>query len=67
MGHILGLKRCKVADEVRDVSNTYEDPLARSVRRRLRMNGIASGIPCVTWDSLSESNLMRKAQSRILH
>lgn len=31
----------------RDISNTYEDPLARSVRRRLRINGIHGGIPTV--------------------
>lgn len=30
-----------------DLSNTYEDPLARSVRRRLRINGITGGIPTV--------------------
>jgi hypothetical protein len=30
-----------------DISNTYEDPLARSVRRRLRANKVPSGIPVV--------------------
>ncbi|KAG8695224.1 hypothetical protein FRC09_009289 [Ceratobasidium sp. 395] len=30
-----------------DISNTFEDPLARSVRRRLRLDGIESGIPVV--------------------
>ncbi|KAG8906775.1 hypothetical protein FRB99_006152 [Tulasnella sp. 403] len=30
-----------------DISNTYEDPLARSVRRGLRMDGILDGIPVV--------------------
>lgn len=28
-----------------DISNTFEDPLARSVRRRLRLEGVESGIP----------------------
>ncbi|GMK56173.1 hypothetical protein CspeluHIS016_0300130 [Cutaneotrichosporon spelunceum] len=32
--------------QIADISNTYEDPLARSVRRRLRANGV-SGIPTV--------------------
>lgn len=35
------------AHAARDISNTYEDPLARSVRRRLRINGISGGIPTV--------------------
>ncbi|KAB5592675.1 hypothetical protein CTheo_3875 [Ceratobasidium theobromae] len=30
-----------------DISNTFEDPLARSVRRRLRLEGVESGIPVV--------------------
>ena len=38
----------------RDISNTYEDPLARSVRRRLRLNGVSSGVP-------SDSSFPRKA------
>ncbi|CAE7123394.1 unnamed protein product [Rhizoctonia solani] len=34
-------------DPFSDISNTFEDPLARSVRRRLRLDGIESGIPVV--------------------
>lgn len=30
-----------------DISKTDEDPLAKTVRRRLRMNGISKGITCV--------------------
>jgi len=30
---------------ISDISSTYEDPLARSVRRRLRINGITNGVP----------------------
>jgi len=33
--------------QISDISNTFEDPLARSVRRRLRLEGISSGIPVV--------------------
>ncbi|BEJ11603.1 hypothetical protein CspHIS471_0200630 [Cutaneotrichosporon sp. HIS471] len=33
--------------QIADISNTYEDPLARSVRRRLRLNGVHGGIPTV--------------------
>jgi len=33
--------------QINDISNTVYDPLARSVRRRLRLEGIASGIPVV--------------------
>lgn len=32
---------------VGDISASTEDPLSRSTRRRLRLKGIASGIPCV--------------------
>ncbi|OAV93299.1 hypothetical protein PTTG_11767 [Puccinia triticina 1-1 BBBD Race 1] len=33
--------------QIADISMTFEDPLARSVRRRLRQNGIISGVPVV--------------------
>ncbi|KIO28269.1 hypothetical protein M407DRAFT_22480 [Tulasnella calospora MUT 4182] len=33
--------------QISDISNTYEDPLARSVRRGLRQDGITDGIPVV--------------------
>ncbi|GAA6028676.1 hypothetical protein JCM8097_007342 [Rhodosporidiobolus ruineniae] len=33
--------------QVADISSTFEDPLAKSVRRRLRMEGITSGVPVV--------------------
>ncbi|EUC61554.1 ubiquitin-protein ligase molybdopterin-converting factor [Rhizoctonia solani AG-3 Rhs1AP] len=33
--------------QISDISNTFEDPLARSVRRRLRLESIESGIPVV--------------------
>ncbi|ELU42354.1 ubiquitin-protein ligase molybdopterin-converting factor [Rhizoctonia solani AG-1 IA] len=36
-----------VYDIFSDISNTFEDPLARSVRRRLRLENIESGIPVV--------------------
>ncbi|ORY62739.1 hypothetical protein BCR35DRAFT_308979 [Leucosporidium creatinivorum] len=33
--------------QVSDISTTFEDPLARSVRRRLKLEGVLSGIPVV--------------------
>ena len=33
--------------QISDISNTIYDPLARSVRRRLRLLGVSSGIPVV--------------------
>lgn len=33
--------------QISDISYTIYDPLARSVRRRLRMQGVVSGIPVV--------------------
>lgn len=33
--------------QISDISSTVYDPLARSVRRRLRLEGITSGIPVV--------------------
>lgn len=33
--------------QISDISYTIYDPLARSVRRRLRLQGISSGIPVV--------------------
>ncbi|KAJ7594381.1 hypothetical protein C8J56DRAFT_436001 [Mycena floridula] len=33
--------------QISDISNTIYDPLARSVRRRLRLEGVSSGIPVV--------------------
>ncbi|OWT35798.1 mitochondrial protein [Cryptococcus neoformans] len=42
-----GAKKDPTRVQIADISSTYEDPLARSVRRRLRMAGISSGIPVV--------------------
>nr|ODN91594.1 mitochondrial protein [Cryptococcus depauperatus CBS 7855] len=42
-----GAKKDPTRVQIADIGNTYEDPLARSVRRRLRINGIFSGIPVV--------------------
>ncbi|WVF68768.1 hypothetical protein IAT40_003540 [Kwoniella sp. CBS 6097] len=42
-----GAKRDPTRVQIADISNTHEDPLARSVRRKLRMQGIVSGIPVV--------------------
>ncbi|GJN90207.1 hypothetical protein Rhopal_003206-T1 [Rhodotorula paludigena] len=33
--------------QVADISTTFEDPLAKSVRRRLRMEGVSYGVPVV--------------------
>ncbi|KAG6822049.1 hypothetical protein H0H92_015522 [Tricholoma furcatifolium] len=33
--------------QISDISSTIYDPLARSVRRRLRLQGVSSGIPVV--------------------
>lgn len=33
--------------QISDISHTIYDPLARSVRRRLRLQGVSSGIPVV--------------------
>ena len=33
--------------QISDISYTIYDPLARSVRRRLRLQGVSSGIPVV--------------------
>jgi len=33
--------------QISDISHTVHDPLARSVRRRLRLGGVSSGIPVV--------------------
>src|ERR1700731_158748 len=33
--------------QISDIANTLRDPLARSVRRRLRVLGVSSGIPVV--------------------
>ncbi|BGP41374.1 hypothetical protein JCM10450v2_005416 [Rhodotorula kratochvilovae] len=33
--------------QVADISTTFEDPLAKSVRRRLRMKGVSHGVPVV--------------------
>lgn len=40
-----GAKRDPTRVQIADISNTYEDPLARSVRTRLRKEGIVGGIP----------------------
>ncbi|KAM0747569.1 hypothetical protein T439DRAFT_340658 [Meredithblackwellia eburnea MCA 4105] len=33
--------------QISDISTTFEDPLARSVRRRLKLKGVLSGVPVV--------------------
>lgn len=40
--------RCQIAD----ISNTYEDPLAKQIRVRLRKMGITHGIPYVESDAI---------------
>ncbi|KAL7420520.1 hypothetical protein Q5752_004470 [Cryptotrichosporon argae] len=42
-----GAKQDPTRVQIADISNTYEDPLARSVRRRLRLQGVPSGVPVV--------------------
>ncbi|KAG9126193.1 hypothetical protein FRC07_004518 [Ceratobasidium sp. 392] len=42
-----GTKSDPTRVQISDISNTFEDPLARAVRRRLRLDGIESGIPVV--------------------
>ncbi|KAG8714568.1 hypothetical protein FRC11_007977 [Ceratobasidium sp. 423] len=42
-----GTKSDPTRVQISDISNTFEDPLARSVRRRLRLENIESGIPVV--------------------
>ncbi|WWC88391.1 uncharacterized protein L201_003302 [Kwoniella dendrophila CBS 6074] len=42
-----GAKKDPTRVQIADIANTYEDPLARSVRRKLRINGIPNGIPVV--------------------
>ncbi|WVQ73472.1 hypothetical protein IAR50_003044 [Cryptococcus sp. DSM 104548] len=42
-----GAKQDPTRVQISDISATNEDPLARSVRRHLRINGITSGIPVV--------------------
>lgn len=42
-----GAKSDPTRIQIADISDTMYDPLARSVRRRLRLQGITSGIPVV--------------------
>lgn len=42
-----GAKSDPTRIQIADISDTLYDPLARSVRRRLRIQGIPSGIPVV--------------------
>jgi tRNA A37 threonylcarbamoyladenosine dehydratase len=42
-----GAKRDPTRIQIADISTTIYDPLARSVRRRLRLQGINGGIPVV--------------------
>ena len=42
-----GCKSDPTRVHVGDISATIEDPLSRATRRRLRLEGVASGIPCV--------------------
>ena len=42
-----GLKSDPTRIQISDISSTIYDPLARSVRRRLRLQGVQSGIPVV--------------------
>lgn len=41
--------------QVADISTTFEDPLAKSVRRRLRLEGVSHGVPVVVRLSLLPS------------
>jgi len=44
--------------QICDLSNTFEDPLARAVRRRLRIKaGVSSGIPIVYSTERSAENV----------
>lgn len=42
-----GAKSDPTRVQIADISSTIYDPLARSVRRRLRLQGVASGVPVV--------------------
>ena len=42
-----GAKRDPTRVQIADISQTVYDPLARSVRRRLRLQGISGGVPVV--------------------
>jgi len=42
-----GAKNDPTRIQIADISSTIYDPLARSVRRRLRLLGVSSGIPVV--------------------
>lgn len=42
-----GAKSDPTRIQISDISSTVYDPLARSVRRRLRLQGVSSGIPVV--------------------
>jgi tRNA A37 threonylcarbamoyladenosine dehydratase len=42
-----GAKADPTRVQIADISSTIYDPLARSVRRRLRLQGVANGIPVV--------------------
>jgi len=42
-----GAKADPTRIQISDISYTMYDPLARSVRRRLRLQGVSSGIPVV--------------------
>ncbi|WWC62914.1 uncharacterized protein I303_105512 [Kwoniella dejecticola CBS 10117] len=42
-----GAKKDPTRVQISDISTTQEDPLARSVRRKLRINSITGGIPVV--------------------
>ncbi|CAM0139354.1 hypothetical protein VKS41_004840 [Umbelopsis sp. WA50703] len=42
-----GAKADPTRIQIADVSNTFEDPLARAVRKKLKKRGIVSGVPVV--------------------
>lgn len=42
-----GAKQDPTRVQIADISNTLEDPLARTVRQRLRLKGVTTGIPVV--------------------
>ncbi|EIW67545.1 mitochondrial protein [Tremella mesenterica] len=58
-----GAKRDPTRVQIADISNTYEDPLARSVRRRLRLNGVPSGIPVVYSTEIPSTKLLPLPES----
>jgi tRNA A37 threonylcarbamoyladenosine dehydratase len=53
--------------QISDISTTYEDPLARSVRIGLKKEGVRSGIPVVVSDNVSLSGVSLTSASAVLN